>query len=73
MRKRYEVDGMMEWHTVFRVGRTSLSVSFTGGHLCGGGTTPAAFETSDPVVQTVIENSESFRNRKIRLAWRRPD
>lgn len=67
MRKRYEVTGMMEWHPVFNVGRTRLRVSFTGGHLCGGGTTPAVFETSDPVVQAVIEGSAAFRGNKIRL------
>ena len=57
---------MMEWHPVFRVGRGRLAVSFTGGHLCGGGCTPASFETSDPVVQKVIESSDAFRRGLIR-------
>lgn len=65
MKKRYEVRGMMEWHPVFKAGRTLLQVSFTGGCLCGGATTPAAFETSDPVVQKVIESSQAFRSKKI--------
>lgn len=68
MIKRYEVSGMMEWHPVFNIGRTRMRVSFTGGHLCGGGTTPAAYETADPVVQMVIENSAAFRSKRIRLA-----
>lgn len=72
MIKRYEVSGMMEWHPVFNIGRTRMRVSFTGGHLCGGGTTPAAYETADPVVQAVIENSAAFRSKRIRLACSRP-
>ena len=58
----------MEWHPVFRAGRTRLQVSFTGGHLCGGACTAAAYETSDPVVQAVIETSEAFRSGRITLA-----
>ena len=69
MKKRYEVKGMMEWHPVFKVGRGSLHVSFTGGHLCGGARTSASFETSDPVVQKVIEGSEPFRSKRIRLVY----
>ncbi|MDE7419441.1 MAG: hypothetical protein K2N35_04460 [Muribaculaceae bacterium] len=66
-RKKYEVSGMMEWHPEFKVGRTRLQVSFTGGHLCNGGNTPASYETSDPVVQAVIERSAAFRSGKIRV------
>lgn len=58
---------MMEWHPEFRIGRTRLQVSFTGGHLCGGACTPASFETSDPVVQKVIEGSAAFRNGRISI------
>ena len=67
-KKRYEVRGMMEWHPEFAAGRTRVRVSFTGGHLCGGCVTPAVFETSDPVVQAVIERSEAFSSKRIRLA-----
>lgn len=58
----------MEWHPVFKVGRSRLRVSFTGGHLCGGASTPAFYETDDPVVQVVIESSAEFRSKRIRLA-----
>lgn len=58
----------MEWHPIFKVGRMRLQLSFTGGHLCGGATTAACYETSDPVVQKVIEDSEAFRNGRILLA-----
>ncbi len=67
MKKIYEVKGMMEWHPEFRVGRVCLKVAFTGGHLCGGACTPAVCETTDPVVQKVIESSTAFRNGRIRL------
>ncbi|MDE7349979.1 MAG: hypothetical protein K2N25_02840 [Muribaculaceae bacterium] len=66
-KKRYEVKGMMEWHPEFRVGRSRLQVSFTGGHLCGGASTAASYETSDAVVQAVIESSAAFRRGRIRL------
>ena len=69
MKKRYEVKGMMEWHPVFKIGRGTLQVSFTGGYLCGGARTSASFETSDPVVQKVIECSKPYRSQKIRLVY----
>lgn len=68
MKKTYEVPGMMEWHPVFKTGRVRMTVAFTGGHLCGGASTPASCETSDPVVQAVIENSGAFRSGRIRVA-----
>lgn len=68
MKKRYEVAGMMEWHPMFRAGRTRIQVSFTGGHLCGGACTAASCEVADEVVQKVIENSQAFRSGRIRLA-----
>ena len=55
----------MEWHPEFKAGRTRIRVSFTGGHLSAGGCTPAAFETSDPVVQAVIEASAAYRSGRI--------
>lgn len=58
----------MEWHPVFRVGRMRLQVSFTGGHLCGGACTSASYETSDPVVQKVIESSKAFGSGRIYVA-----
>ena len=64
-RIRYDVRGMMEWHPEFKVGRTRVKIPFTGGHLCGGGCTPASFETEDPVLQKVIESSEAYRSRRI--------
>ncbi len=67
MKKTYEVRGMMEWHPVFTVGKTRIQVSFTGGYLSDGAVTPATFETSDPVVQTIIERSAAYKSNRIRL------
>lgn len=67
MKKRYEVKGMMEWHPMFVAGRARVRVSFTGGHLGEGCVAPARFETSDPVVQRLIEKSAAFRSGRIRL------
>lgn len=58
---------MMEWHPVFTVGKTRIQVPFTGGYLSDGAVTPATFETSDPVVQTVIERSAAYKSNRIRL------
>lgn len=73
-KKRYEVRGMMEWHPVFVAGKARVQVSFTGGYLGDGCSTPARFETADEVVQRVIENSDAFRKGRIRLAaaWGTP-
>lgn len=72
MRKKYEVAGMMEWHPIFMAGKTRIQVSFRGGNLCGGASTAASYETSDPVVQAVIEHSDAFRNGRIKLgrSWK---
>lgn len=67
MKKKYEVPGMMEWHPEFRIGRTKVQIPFTGGHTCGGASTSACYETSDPVVQAIIEGSAPYRGGRIRL------
>ncbi len=63
----------MEWHPEFIVGRTRLQVAFTGGHLCGGAVTAASYETTDPVVQAVIERSAAYKQKRIVLAASYPD
>lgn len=53
---------------MFVAGRARVRVSFTGGHLGEGCVSPARFETSDPVVQRLIEKSAAFCSGRIRLA-----
>ena len=66
-KKVYGVIGMMEWHALIPIGKSSLNVKFTGGTLTGYGVTPAKYTTSDAVIQKMIENSEHFKNGKIKL------
>lgn len=68
MNKIYEAPGMMEWHPEITVGRSRVTVSFEGGHFSGRGHTPATFSTSDPALQTLLENCAHFRAGRIRLA-----
>ncbi len=58
---------MMEWHPVFVVGRTRLQLPFVGGHFCGGASCAATFQTSDRVLQEIIENSEAYISGRIRV------
>lgn len=66
-KKVYGVPGMMEWHAVIPIGKSSMCVKFTGGTLSGYGITPAKYTTSDEVIQKMIENSPHFRSGKIIL------
>lgn len=66
-KKVYGVIGMMEWHALIPIGKSSLNVKFTGGTLTGYGVTPAKYTTSDAVIQKMIENSEYFKNGRIKL------
>lgn len=68
MKIKYEVPGMKEWHPVLVAGKTRIRIPFTGGYLCSGGNTPACFETSNPALQRLIEDSAPFRSGKIRKA-----
>lgn len=70
MKIRYEVAGMMELHPEFTAGRTRIRIAFRGGHLSNGAITPASFETSDPVLQKVIEASHLYRSGRIRIGKR---
>ncbi len=67
MKIAYCVDGLIEWLVIIKAGRLDIPVSFTGGHLSGYGVTPAQFVTSDPVLQSAIEESPYFRSGRIRI------
>lgn len=49
------------------IGKAKMSVSFTGGAQTGYGITPALYSTDSIVKQSVIENSNYFKNGKIVL------
>lgn len=57
----------MDWTTNINVGKAAVSVHFTGGALTAYGVTPAKYATSNPFFQHVIENSDQFKNGRIKL------
>lgn len=63
----YGVFGLTEWQVLIPAGCAKVRVRFTGGSLSGYGVTPATFETSNPYIQRLIQNSPEFRSRRIRL------
>ena len=67
IRKTYGVSGLMDWTTQIKAGKVSVSVHFTGGALTAYGVTPAKYSTSNPFFQSVIENSEQYKNGRIKL------
>ena len=67
VKKTYGAHGMIEWHPVIRVGKAAFHFEFTGGALNAYGVTPAEYTTSDKVLQHVIENSEYFKQGRIKL------
>ena len=54
---------------VFRVpvGKTTIVCAFTDGNLQSRVPAPATFATENPIIQTVIESCDMFRNNKIFL------
>lgn len=66
-KKTYGVYGVIELVAVIPCGKAKMNVSFTGGAQTTYGVTPATFTTEDPFKQLMIENSEMFRNGKIKI------
>lgn len=65
--KTYGVRGLMEWICNIPVGKSNMRIEFTGGVLTSYGNTPAKFVTKDLLQQTIIENSDLFKNKRIEL------
>lgn len=61
----YGVYGMMEYHTIIKIGRATLKVLFTDGSMTAIGQNPAKYTTSDFLVQRAIENSSEFKKGRI--------
>lgn len=57
----------MEWQSLIRCGKATVTVHFSGGSLTGYGVTPAEFTTENPITQAIIENSDYFKKGKIFL------
>lgn len=67
IRKTYGVSGLMDWTTQIKAGKAAVNVRFSGGALTAYGVTPAKYSTSNPIFQSVIENSDYFKSGRIKL------
>lgn len=65
--KIYGVTGLMEWEALIVCGKARLRVRFEGGSSSGFGEAPAIYRTTNPAAQHIIENSDYFREHRIRL------
>jgi len=65
--KTYGVFGLMEWSALIGNDNVRLRIDFTGGSVTGYGVSPAEYTTSNPVIQTLIEDSPYFRSGRIRI------
>lgn len=66
-KKRYAIHGKVEMSVLIPVNNAKLRVNFTNGVINSNGITPATFSTSDPVVQTAIENNRLYEKGLIKL------
>lgn len=66
----YGAPRLVDWVAQIKVGSASVRVHFTGGALTSYGVTPAEFTTSNPFIQTVIENSSYFKEGRITVLRR---
>ena len=66
-KKRYAIYGKVEMSVLIPVNNAKLRVNFANGVITPAGITPATFSTSDPVVQTAIENNSLYLKGMIKL------
>lgn len=62
----YGVDGLTEWQVLLVAGRAKVKLRFTGGSMSGYGQVPAKFITKNAAIAKIIENSEYFKQGRIR-------
>jgi hypothetical protein len=65
--KTYGVDNLMDWDAEIETGKAKVRVHFTGGTATAYGVTPALYTTNNPFIQAVIENSNYFKTKRIKL------
>lgn len=66
-KKKYGIYGKVEMSVLIPVNRAKLRINFQDGIINAQGVVPASFTTSDPVVQTAIENHEMYLKGRIKL------
>ena len=65
--KVYGVNGLMEWHCQIATGGATFHFEFVDGIMTAHGSTPAKFKTDNILFQSIIENSNYFKNGRIKL------
>ena len=65
--KVYGVNGLMEWHCQIATGGATFHFEFVDGIMTAHGSTPAKFKTENILFQNIIENSNYFKNGRIKL------
>lgn len=65
--KTYGIIGLLEWHGFINNNGVSMQLHFTNGSMTAHGVAPATFTSKNEVTQHFIENSEQFKNGRIRL------
>lgn len=66
-KKKYGIYGKVEMSALIPVNKAKLRINFQDGIINAQGVVPASFTTSDPVVQTAIENHEMYLKGRIKL------
>ena len=66
-KKKYGIYGKVEMSVLIPVNKAKLRINFQDGIINTQGVVPASFTTSDPVVQTAIENHEMYLKGRIKL------
>ncbi len=57
----------MEWEALIVCGKARLRARFEGGSSSGFGEAPAIYRTANPAAQHIIEQSDYFKDKRIRL------
>ena len=65
--KTYGINGLLEWHGFISSNGVSMQLHFTNGSMTAHGVAPATFTSKNELTQYIIENSDQFRNGRIRL------
>ena len=66
-KKRYAIYGKVEMSVLIPLNNAKFRVNFANGVITPSGITPATFSTSDPIVQTAIENHRLYIKGMIKL------
>lgn len=61
------MEGLLEWHGSVNCGGVRMKVAFTNGSATAWGVAPATFTTEDELTQHIMENSDLFKDGRIKV------